>query len=543
MKTKYWIFGGIAAVLLAGLIWFACTYTIIGGHIYDRDITTVNLSDIELKNPKRVTKLKSLQEVDLRNTGLTPEEYDHICAALPDCQIVWLVPFQDNLLDPSSTSLTISSITEEEMELLAYFPVLQTIDMKTCTDVDTILKIMDLYPQCKIQWMVPFQNESIPCDEKNLTISSLSQEDLETIRYFTMLESVDARECGDLEAILNLRQLYPNLSVSWLVPIGNESYAGDSVDLEVRDADAQDLMTQLKYFPQLKTITLSGKTPDNDTMLQLRDAYPEIEISWNFKLCGVSVNSSVVELDLSEIQMKSVKEVEKNLKYFSNLEKVIMYKCGISSEDMDALWKRHPEIRFVWGAKFGNQYIRTDETTFMPWKLGYSRDGHARMNNEEAAELKYLVDLVAIDTGHSKISDLSFLYYMPNVEYLMICDSYITDLTPVGSLKKLKYLEIWENKCTDLSPLAECTALEDINLTIVPTKDLSPLLGLNLKNIWLSGWRYPEEEIDRLKATFPDATIKDRGTYPTSFGWRTVPNYFVQRDLLGLPYMKSASLG
>ena len=541
MKNKYWIFGGIAAMILASAIWLGCTYTIIGGQIYNRDVTTVNLADIDLKNPKRVAQLKSLQVADLRNTGLTPAEHDQIRTALPDCQILWLVPFQGQHLNSDSASLTVSSITEEEMALLDYFPGLQTIDMMDCTDVDAILKVIELHPQCNVRWMIPFQGQPQSYDAHSLSISTLSQDDLTMIGYFTELESVDARKCSDLEAIAALRQQYPDLEVKWQVSFQGKSYEHDITTLELADADAEELMTQLQYLPQLETLTLTGTVPDNDTMYELKQAFPDIEFIWDFTLCGITVNSSAVELDLSQIQMQSVDEVENSLKYFNNLEKVVMYMCGISSEDMDALWKRHPEIRFVWGAKFGSHYLRTDETTFMPWKLGYSRDGSPRMTNADAAELKYMVDLIAIDIGHSKISDLSFLYYTPNMEYLLICDSGITDLTPIGSLKKLKYLELWENKCTDLTPLANCTALEDINLTFIPVKDLTPLFGLNLKNIWLTGWRYDEEQIEMLKATFPDSKIRDRGTYPTTFGWRSIPNYFAQRDLFGLPYMKSAS--
>ena len=540
MKKLCWIFGGIAAVLLAGIIWFICTYTVIGGHIYNRSVTTVNLSDIDLKDPARIAQLESLQAADLRNTGLTIAEYDQIRTALPDCEIQWLVPFQGSYLDPSSTCLVLSSITEDEIAALSYFPHLQTIDMTHCSDTDAILKVIAQYPQCDVQWIIPFQGESIPYDVKSLEISALSQEDLSMIRYFTSLKSVNARNCQDLDVLLELRKQHPDLLIQWLVPIQGESYPQDTDTLEFADADVYELMAQLKYLPQLKTVTLTGTVPGNDVMYSLKQIYPDVEFSWDFVLCGVPVNSNDTEIDLSNISMKSVDEVENSLKLFNRLEKVIMYKCGISSEDMDALWKRHPETRFVWGAYFAGHYLRTDSVSFMPWKLGYTRDGRRGMNNDEAVELKYMVDLVAIDIGHNNINDLSFLYYTPNVEYLMICCSNISDLTPVGSLKKLKYLEIWENKITDISPLAGCTALEDINFTFTVVDDLTPLFGLPLKNIWFNGRYYSEEQVQSVVDAFPDSTVKYWGAWPTSLGWRRIPNYFAQRDVLEMFYLKSA---
>ena len=546
MKAKYWIISGIAGILLAvlaGAFWFNRAYTVIGGQIFEREITAVNLSDTNLKNPERLAQLESLQSADLRGTGLTTEQYDQLRTALPNCEIQWLVPFQGDYLDPNTTSLTVSSLTEAEMALLAYFPNLQSIDMMACTDTDVIMKVMDQYPQCRIQWMVPFQGDSIPNDVKELTVSTLSQEDLKTIGYFTELKSLDARKCKDLDAIEELHQLYPDVNIQCNVTLQGKTYTQSTTSLELVDANAEELMAQLKYLPRLETVTLTGTTPDMDAMGKLVDTYPNVDFVWDFTLCGVAVNSNVTELDLSNIKMTSVEEVENSLKFFNCLEKVIMFKCGISDEDMDALWKRHPETRFVWGVNFGGFYLRTDDTSFMPWKLGYTKNGRRGMNNEEAKGLKYMVDLVAIDIGHNDITDLSFLYHTPNVEYLMMCGINVTDITPLGSLKKLKYLEMWENPITDLSPLAGCESLEDINFYGIKADDLTPLLNLPLKNVWFSGRFYSDEEVEMVKVAFPESNVVPNPRWPTSVGWRRIPNYFAQRDALDMFYMDSAGEG
>ena len=115
----------------------------------------------------------------------------------------------------------------------------------------------------------------------------------------------------------------------------------------------------------------------------------------------------------------------------------------------------------------------------------------------------------------------------------------ITDLTPIASLKKLKYLELFKNGITDISPLAECTALEDINISYTSVSDITPLLGLNLKNIWITTWRLKEGQRALLYETFPDAKICPNHRYATGGGWRKLPNYYAQRDILGMFYMSS----
>ena len=537
MKKKLCFIGAGAALLLAGSLWFSSNYAIVNGSLYHRETTTLNLSDSDLKRPESIAKLTHLQVADLRNTGLTPADYEILREALPNCDILWQVPFQGQYLDPNTETLTISAITEEEMALLNYFPNLKAMDMTGCTDVDAVLKLKEQYPTCDIHWMVPFQGSRLDSNTQELTITTLEEADIASIGYFADLKTIDATDCTNLDAIMKLAETYPDCQVLWQVPLGRTHYAGDTTTLELADADANELMAKLSYLPKLEILTLTGNVPSNDTMYQLKQAYPNVEFIWDFQLCGVTVNSSALEIDLSNIRMSSVLEVENSLKYFNKLERVVMCKCGISNEDMDALWKRNPDVRFVWSVLVGSSWVRTDTIDFMPWKLGYTRDGRGPMTDGDAKNLKYLVDVRVMDLGHNSLHDLSFLYYMPNMEYLLLCECFASDITPLASLKKLKYLELFENSVTDLSPLAECTALEDVNLCYNPFQDVTPLLGLNLKNIWVSGWILPKDQLELLKATFPDAKIVHDSPRSTAKGWRDLPNYFAQRDLLGLWYM------
>ena len=70
------------------------------------------------------------------------------------------------------------------------------------------------------------------------------------------------------------------------------------------------------------------------------------------------------------------------------------------------------------------------------------------------------------------------------------------------------------------------------------------MLGLtNLKNIWFNGRSFPEEQVQMVYDTFPDANVQSKPRWPTSLGWRRIPNYYAQRDILGLFYLDSAGEG
>ena len=470
----------VLAVAAAGGFYYFHTHLFFEGEAYSKDITELTLSQEALSDPEQVSQLEQLPQLktlNLLDAGITPEQYDALRQRLPECEILWKVPFQGQHLDPDTEELQLSAITEEELALLSYFPRLSRIDARECTDLNTVSLLQEACPDCEILYQVQIGSQKLPQDAQTL---SVSQE--------------EAALLGDV----------------------------------------------LSYLPQVQEISVSGR-PDKEEMYALKQAYPEITFLWEFQMCGLTVSSSDTELDLSGIVMESVEEVERNLKYFNGLERVDMCGCGIPSVEMDALWKRHPETRFVWYARIGRADVRTDVIGFIPYTYGYSGQGTDPAHNlsdRDVTELKYLVDLVVIDLGHMAIRDLSFLQYMPNLEYVLLCDNGIRDVSPLAGLTKLRYLELFNNPISDISALAECPALEDVNVTYNTIQDVTPLLGLeNLNNLWITGGFLTNDQIRQLQEGLPGVNLVLASGRSTAAGWRELPNYYAQRDILGMWYM------
>lgn len=470
----------VAAVLaaaLAAVLYVRAAYVQLNGEYVRRDTTQLDLSGAPLTDLEVLSQLEQLQVLDLRDTGLTLEAYEQLQSNLPDCQILWQVPFQNGFLE---------------------------------------------------------------LDTQEVTLSSIAEQDREALKYLKNLQTIDARGCEDWEQLLQLQQHYPQCLVKYTVPIGPVVLDQDAETAEIPDADPEEVMEKLRFLPRLKSVCFTGVIPDNEAIYEMKLAYPEVEFLWQFTLCGVEVSSGDAQIDLSGIPMDSVAQVEESLRYFNHLEKVIMCDCGISSEDMDALWKRNPEVRFVWSIQIDDNQIRTDETTFMPYKLGYlgSNVEGEKLRDSQCTELKYLVDIVCMDMGHMAVQDISFVSYMPNLEYLLLGDNRITDISPLAGLQKLKHVELFVNHITDVSPLAQCPALEDVNLCYNEVTDIAPLLEMeSLKNLWIAGRYLTEEQIQQLQDAHPEAKIVTDAYRSTGKGWRDLPNYFAQRDLLGMWYM------
>ena len=401
-------------------------------------------------------------------------------------------------------------------------------------------QLQEILPDCIIAWNVPFQGTAIPNDITELTVATLSKQDLDALVYFENLQILHGEAIRDYALLMELKERYPQLDLRYEVTLNGVTYTQDFIpaltSLTVHDADIQALENALPCFTGLKEIIFTGKAPENEAIYRLMGHYPNITFQWELELFGIQTSSLAKTLILSGIPMESTDEVESYLKYFPNLTRVEMCDCGIPSNQMDALAQKYPEIRFVWTIKIGNGTLRTDATAFIPFKLGHTL--YRPLYDEHCTELKYCIDLECLDLGHMQLTDLSFLNYMPKMKYLIVVDMPCKDFSPLANLKELVYLEIFCTSFTDHTLLQGLTKLEDLNIGTTPAKDVSGLHQMTwLKRLWLPGVNLNKGQIKALYAALPDTHIVLYAEHSTASGWRNHPNYRTMRDLLDMFYM------
>ena len=444
------------------------------GQYLPKDMTTLTLSGPELPDRATLLQFTDLLELDVRTVPLTIRQYEQLRQDLPHCKILWLVPFQGSFLSPDTQELTVTELSAADFESIPYLPNLTTIHAEGCQDYGILVEFQTLFPQIDVYYEVTLQEQQIPYDTEHLIL---------------------------------------------------------------HDADIAKLSAVLPYLSSLRNVVFEGNIPDSDGIYGLMCQYPQISFQWDLTLFGITTPNTATELILSDIPMPDTSEVESYLKYFPNLERVEMCNCGISSEDMDALSQRYPDIRFVWEIKVRYGTLRTDAIAFIPYKLGYDIDNP--LYDKDCTELKYCIDLICLDMGHMKIKDVSFLYQMPNMKYLILGDTPVKDFTPIASLKELIYLEIFNVQFTQHELLLELTKLEDLNLGSTPTKDIDALKQMTwLKRLWVPNTKLNGYQFDELTEALPNTQVVTYGRHSTDRGWRDNQNYRDMRDLLGMWYMQ-----
>lgn len=388
------------------------------------------------------------------------------------------------------------------------------------------LDLCTQYPDAEILWMVPFQGSKLPMDTQHIKISSLTKEDVDTLDYLHQLQYVEADDCRDYEALLCLQQRKPECQILYYVPLGSGSCDSLSASFTADNVSAAQLKEALPLLPKLERLGLTGSLPEIDELLDLRAAFPEVQLLCELNLWGQELHTDYRTLDFTGVSVNP-QELSRMLPLFSCAEKVILSGTTLTVAQYQTLTSENPDILFQCDVEINGTVCSTDATeldisgtqitveeaerliSFFPnltklvmsdcgiddeamdalnrkypdiqivWTVMVGLfsvrtdsiifypagiDQFHLPNNEELQKLRYCTELVAVDIGHSAATDCSWLAYTPKVKYLIMADTDISDISPVANLKDLVYLEVFNTDITDYTPLLACTKLQDLNI-------------------------------------------------------------------------------
>ncbi|MPN31066.1 hypothetical protein SDC9_178539 [bioreactor metagenome] len=188
---------------------------------------------------------------------------------------------------------------------------------------------------------------------------------------------------------------------------------------------------------------------------------------------------------------------------------------------MAALAAKFPKIKFSWMIHFAAYSCRTDANMLKASKPFYG------FSSDVADILKYCTDLVYLDIGHNKLTNLSFLANMKHLKVLIAAISYnITDISAVANCTELEYLELFSNRIADVSPLSALTQLKHLNICNNRITDASPLYSLqNLERLWIANNPLSDEQKAALVKQLPNCEVNLTTHNPTAEGWSKGERY------------------
>ena len=470
---------------------------------------------------------KNALVLDLRGQEISLEHYNSVHAQLPEAEILWDVPFQGSKYANDTTQLTITSLTEADMDLLEYFPSLTKIDAAGCDDYPMLEALRARYPKLDVVYLVDLGATAVSPDTSVLSLSA-DAFDYDTLmanlKHLPQLTELTLTNTElTLEQIDTISQDYEDLTVTYTLDIGGREITPDVTELDLSglaSGEIEAVAGKLAMLPQLTTVELMDA--DGGTQLTIADvqalnaAAPEVTFHYTFDFYGytLSTTDSQVHIRNKRIGDEGVEEVRQVLDIMECCDRFILEYCSISNEVMAQLREDYRDTtKVVWRVTFGKGSCLTDSEVI---RTTYNLTG----NN--CHDLIYCEDARYMDLGHNEdLTTVDFVAGMPNLEMIIVSGAPIKDLTPFENCTNLRILEIaFCHYIEDISPLAACENLTMLNLGYTQVTDLSALDGKAMELLCLDKSKVDAEERARFAELQPDCWLTYGDTQPYGRGWR-----------------------
>lgn len=522
------IFVLLLASVAAGVVWNLTHYAMVEFTLYSRDLKTLDLRD---------------EEVSVR-------KYEKLSQALPGCEIHWNVPFQNTAYPEDVAQITVSTLEEKDLDALAYLPKLETVHADQCRDYAQLAQLQKAYPHLRVEYSIVFSDGSAyALDAQEVTLSSTAESDAQLLQYLPELKRVTIKGDGDLAGLDAVRGTAHNLGLEFGVRIGGRVIP-DTETAVVLPGLREEELPMLELLTSMQTLHIQNPNTAAASLLALRQVYPNVSITWEVEIAGTAYGDATTEVDLSTVAVKDLGEIERQMAYLPEAERLILGLCGmddpswgdskseglatceIENEEVSAFRDRvRDQYKVVWTVRLGpNIALRTDADNFMPGHFAVGR-----LFNAHAYNLRYCEDMITLDIGHMTLSDVSFLEFMPKLRHLILAWTEVQYIEAIRNCKELVFLEL-DNSCIrDYSPLVDCTALQDLNIGNTYA-DIEPILEMTwLNNLYMI--KGSSRAAYQASQALPDTHVVSSGSATVASGWRHLQNYFDMRDNLNMPYM------
>ena len=467
----------LAALIIGSCVWFFISYANVGGQFVNTGVTHLDLSDrslTEVNNLSRLDKLeeldlsgnpmenyaglmdcKSLRSLNLCDCGLSPEQYDTLHEALPECKILWEIEILGETYMSDVNSITLASDDISELRKITYLTDLDRAYLTGCeVEDEQLYEIAEQLPDTAVVWEVELsKSKSLPTDTEVIE-KYVSSYGLEKLRYFTQAKELDVTVNGedDITPIAEMRSL-------------------DDLYLCCReDVD----LAPLANAPVLTHLDLQ-----------------------NCKVADLEWAADMTRLTFLYVRDERITDLAP-LSGLVNMEQLCIGACGIT--DLSPIASM---------TKMRNLVIGANDITDIS-VLGNMPDlellnANSCPNVRDFSVLSELTKLKNLQVSGCNISDISWVEGLTELELLLLSEDPIEDLSPLSRLTKMDTLSLSYIGKVDLSAIEPLTNLTCLFLDGDEIDDLSPLYSMSkMSQITFVDAKIPGGQKSELKKSLPD---------------------------------------
>ena len=427
---------------------------------------------------------RDAQVLDLREENIKPALYDKIHEKMPSCEIRWKIPFQNGFLENDVQEITVMSLSEQDVLRLDYARQLKTVHAEDCHDYEALEQLRQRRPELTVSYSIAFSGGSYAWDMDTLILDSVTEADIHLLKHLPNLK-IAALKAGsyDRHMVDALRGTLYNSGRKFGVVIGGQILQDSETALEIKDI-AEEELSLLEHFPSLKQLKLIDPDAAPEKLVKLRETLEGVAVSWQVSIGDLIFDETTETVDLSMVEITDLSEVERKLNCLPNLEVVYFGLCGIDE------------------AQWGNSRSKLAASPIENEDLAAYRD-RVRENYKVVWTVR-LGPSIALRTdadnfmpNHFGVGQLpdNYAYNLRYCEDMISLDvghMTLTDISFVEYMPKLKYFILAWTEVQYIEPIRSCKNLVFLELDNSCIRDISPLVDctaledLNLGNTFCS---------------------------------------------------------
>lgn len=237
--------------------------------------------------------------LDLREESISIAHYDKLRQQLPDCRIFWNVPFQNGAYPHNIRELEISTLTEGDIPVLDYFEELETVNAKSCRDYGQLQRLQQAYPDLRVSYVVPVSGKEYAPNADVVYADGITGEEIGWLQYLPNLKELCISGGEDPEQLKELAQLCQQRNLELSILLGGEKQDLDASELTLTGSGEGEL-NLLHLLPNLTKVHFSEPEASAQSLLQLRSSLSRAQITWEKTILGVTLTDDMTAVDLSE---------------------------------------------------------------------------------------------------------------------------------------------------------------------------------------------------------------------------------------------------
>lgn len=439
-----------------------------------------------------------------------------VALLLPGCQL-YTNNYQEEVLE-------YAMITDsDDLSKLDEYPNLEYVDLRGSTCYDAILTYAQTHPNVTVRYNVTFGEKRFDAAATEITLNGYETDfDLlvRNLKYLPNLKSVHLNEIVATKAQMDeLLNTYPDLSITYTVELCGHRYDNTEEELDLSHVTVDELdeaIAAIKLLPNLRQVNLVNHVNEGklaiDDVIRLAEECPSVLFNYEFILFGQRISTAAQELlfDGAKIGNEGIEQIRAILPIMKQCTSVKLDSCGVDNEVMAQLRSDFPGKNVAWRVFAGKFSMMTDEEMI-------------RMQNsltdQQAEVLKYCTKVKYMDLQGSKITNIEFANYMPDLECVVITHTKVEDIAPLSNCPNLTWLEASNCYIQDVEFLSGLRNLKYLNISNTVVSELSPLDEVPLERFNSVKSYVSKSELAEFAAKHPNCYNTDTGN-TLGHGWR-----------------------